>query len=113
MHTFSFEKLEAWKKSRSLTRELYVLTASFPKSEQYGLSNQIRRASVSICSNLAEGSSRRSLKEQNQFYQFSFSSLMEVLNQLILSNDLEFISDEALEDKRESILVNIQTDIFG
>lgn len=57
-YTYTFEKLEVWQLSRSFVKEVYELTKSFPKDEQYGLSNQIRRAAVSISSNIAEGSSR-------------------------------------------------------
>ena len=57
-YTYTFEKLEVWQLSRSFVKEVYELTKSFPKDEQYGLSNQIRRAAVSIRPNIAEGSSR-------------------------------------------------------
>ena len=103
MYEFSFEKLKAWQVSRALTKKVYTLTKKFPKSEEFSITNQIRRASISVCSNLAEGSSRRSKKEQNHFYQISYSSLMELLNQLIISNDIEYTDSKELTQLREEI----------
>ncbi len=103
MYKFSFEKLNVWQMSRALTRKIYSLTKKFPKSEEFCLTNQIRRASISVCSNLAEGSSRRSRKEQNHFYQISYSSLMELLNQLIIGNDIDYLDSDQLEEFREEI----------
>ena len=103
MYTFSFEKLEVWIKSRLLTKKIYNLTHDYPESEKFGLVSQLRRAAISVCSNLAEGSSRKSKKDQSHFYNMAFSSLMEALNQLILSNDLEFLNDELLADLRKDI----------
>lgn len=103
MYQFSFEKLKVWNESRALTKSIYTLTRSFPKEEQFCLINQIRRAIISVCSNIAEGSGRRSRKEQVHFYQISYSSLLETLNQLIIANDLGYIDDLALADIREKI----------
>ena len=103
MYVYSFEKLEAWKKSRELTNEIYRLTESYPESEKFGLINQMRRGMISVCSNLAEGSSRGTPKDQGHFYQISYSSLMEVLNQLIISYDLKYIENSILSELRERI----------
>ncbi|MBN1388364.1 MAG: four helix bundle protein [Bacteroidales bacterium] len=103
MYKFSFEKLKAWQSARALTRKVYSLTKKFPKSEEFCLTNQVRRAAISVCSNLAEGSSRRSKKEQNHFYQVAYSSLMELLNQLIISNDIEYIDSGELSELREEV----------
>ena len=103
MYTFSFERLEVWNKSRLLTKKIYRLTQSFPENEKFGLTSQIRRAIISVCSNLAEGSSRKSKKDQSHFYNIAFSSLMEALNQLIISNDLGFLDSQSLEESREEI----------
>lgn len=103
MYTFSFERLEVWKKSRFLTKKIYNATRSFPNSEKFGLTGQIRRAIISVCSNLAEGSSRKTKKDQSHFYNISYSSLMETLNQLIISNDLEYLDDQSLLDFRNEI----------
>jgi len=103
MYQFSFEKLNVWQKARELTKKVYKITSNFPKEENFCLTNQIRRASISVCSNLAEGSSRRSDKEQQYFYQISYSSLMELLNQFIVSRDLDYISDDDLEVIRTDV----------
>lgn len=100
MHIFGFEKLEVWQDSRCLAKQVYVITDKFPKSELYGLVNQLRRAVVSVASNIAEGSSRKTGKERARFYQIAYSSLMEVLNQLILAVDLEFIYENELKEIR-------------
>jgi four helix bundle protein len=103
MYTFSFEKLEVWQLSRKLSVSIYKTTASFPSEEQYGLISQLRRASVSVSSNIAEGNSRFSQKDKAHFFEMSFSSLMEVMNQLIISFDLGFISNETLNIYRKNI----------
>jgi len=104
MYQFSFEKLDVWNEARKLTRELYDKTKMFPDSERFGLVNQIRRAAVSVCSNIAEGSSHRYLKEQIMFYQIAYSSLMEVMNQAIISADLDYMEEDSLKDLRGRIL---------
>jgi len=70
MSPFGFEKLEVWKEAKVLAVEIYQLTSDFPNTEQFGLVSQLRRASVSISSNLAEGTSRISKKEQAHFYNY-------------------------------------------
>lgn len=103
MYKFSFEKLEVWKCSVDLTKSIYELTNSFPENEKFGLISQLRRASISIASNLAEGTSRNTDKDKAHFTTMAFSSLMEVLNQLILSKELNFISKNDYERLREDI----------
>jgi four helix bundle protein len=103
MYTFSFERLEVWNKSRLLTKKVYNLTNDYPDHEKFGLVSQLRRAVISICSNIAEGSSRRSKKDQSHFYNIAFSSLMETLNQLIISNDLDFLNTILLSELRNDI----------
>ena len=103
MYTYSFEKLDVWHLSRLMAKEVYQLTNYFPSEEKYGLTSQIRRCSVSISSNLAEGSSRKSMKEQAHFTQMAYGSLLEMLNQLIISCDLEYISDRQLTKIRPKI----------
>jgi len=105
MYTFSFERLEVWNKSRLLTKRIYLTTKSFPESEKFGIVSQLRRAVISICSNIAEGSSRKSKKDQAHFYNIAFSSLMETLNQLIISNDIEYIDDNNMTELRKDIHV--------
>lgn len=100
---YSFEKLAVWTEIRVLIKNVYSISGNFPESEKFGLKNQICRASVSVGSNLAEGSSRTSAKDQAHFYQISYSSLMELLSQLIVSLDLEFVSDENYKNLRLQI----------
>ena len=101
MRLFSFEKLIAWQKGRELAVLIYRTTKQFPKDELFGLTSQMRRCSISIASNLAEGSGRISFKEKARFTEIAYSSSLELLNQVILSNDLEYISEEELIQIRE------------
>ena len=103
MYLYSFEKLEVWKESIKLVKSIYDLTKGFPESERFGLINQLRRASVSIASNLAEGTSRSTNKDKAHFTTMAYSSLMEVLNQLIISKELDYISNKNIEEFREHI----------
>jgi len=103
MYQYNFEKLEIWQLSRLLVKKIYLTTNSYPEIEKFGLTNQLRRASVSISSNIAEGNGRTSNKDKARFIEFSYSSLLEVINQLILSNDLGFIDDEILKEYRDNI----------
>ena len=90
----SFTQLNTWKEAHLLVLEIYEITKKFPKEEQFGLVNQIRRAVVSITSNIAEGFSRNSYKEKSQFYSMALGSLTEVQNQLLIARDLRSISKE-------------------
>jgi len=101
---YSFEKLDVWQEARLLVKEIYLLTESFPNTEKYGLSNQIQRASVSIVSNIAEGVSRFSPKEQIRFIEVAYGSLTEVYCQLMIAMDLSYINKEKLESLKPSIL---------
>ncbi|WP_417800676.1 four helix bundle protein [Tenacibaculum sp.] len=94
MKIYSFEKLEVWRESISLTKNIYSLTNSFPINEKFGLISQLRRATVSIASNLAEGTARKSNKDKARFITISYSSAMEVLNQIIISRELNYISEK-------------------
>lgn len=91
-----FKDLEIWKKSREFCSEIYEVTCHFPDEEKFGLTNQLRRASVSVPSNIAEGCSRRSNKDFSRFLEIAIGSLYEVETQLLISNDLGFLSDEKL-----------------
>jgi four helix bundle protein len=103
MHIYSFEKLRVWQKAREFVKSIYLLTNKFPEYERFGISSQLQRAAVSISSNIAEGSSRKSSKDQGHFLQMSYSSLMECLNLLILGNDLGYIEKPTLDEFREKI----------
>lgn len=103
MRLYSFEKLEVCKLARTLTKNIYLVSKEFPDDERFGLTGQIRRAAVSISSNIAEGSSRQSGKEQARYTEIAFGSLLEVLNQLITASDLLFISEETVNLQRPLI----------
>ena len=89
----SYKDLEVWKLSMSLVTEIYEITRSFPQEEKYGLTSQIRRASISIPSNIAEGASRKSTKEFIQFLYISNGSLSELETQIELAERLGFIDN--------------------
>lgn len=89
-----FKELLVWQKSINFVIEIYKETESFPKSEMYGLVSQIRRATVSIASNIAEGNSRRSVPDYVQFLRISRGSCAEVETQLIISKNLGFLNEE-------------------
>ena len=102
-YTFSFEKLNVWTDSKELVKHIYLITSDFPSEEKFGLTNQLRRASISIASNLAEGTSRNTNNDKAHFTTIAFSSLMEVLNQLIIAKELNFIKDKDYQDLRSKI----------
>ena len=100
--TYSFENLEAWKESRVLVKVIYNCTQGFPDDERFGLTSQMRRAAVSVSSNIAEGSGRLTAPDQKNFYKNAYGSLMEVLSQVVLSSDLVYLSvDQVIEVRRQ------------
>lgn len=103
MKIFSFEKLIAWQKARDLALEIFKVTKQFPKDELFGMTSQILRWAVSIASNLAEGSGRSSMKDKARFTEISFGSALELLNQVILSFDFEYIEEKKYIEIREKI----------
>ncbi|MDP2676074.1 MAG: four helix bundle protein [bacterium] len=88
----SFTDLNAWKYGHALVLDIYKITQNFPKEEQFGLTNQLRRAAVSFTSNVAEGFSRHSYKEKLQFYFVALGSLTEIQNQLLIAKDINYIT---------------------
>ncbi|MEO6453703.1 MAG: four helix bundle protein [Ginsengibacter sp.] len=103
MRIYSFEKLECWQHARQLAVWIYTITRSFPIDEKYGMISQMRRAVISIASNIAEGTSRKTAKDQSHFSTISYSSTIELLNDLIIANDLEFVTPELYNAGREKI----------
>ena len=93
---FSFEKLLAYKSARKLINEIYLLQKSFPREENYALGDQIRRSSVSVAANIAEGSGRISPKEKLNFVENSYGSLLEAFCELQIASDFGYISENAL-----------------
>jgi four helix bundle protein len=94
MYEYSFDKLDAWKESIALVKLIYKHADQFSSDEKFGLVSRFRRASISISSNLAEGTSRSTNKVKAYFTMISYSSTMEVLNQLVIAKELEYISED-------------------
>jgi four helix bundle protein len=92
----SYHDLLIWQKSIILIKEIYLPTKRFPKTEIYGLTNQIRRAAVSIPSNIAEGQSRQHTGEFRQFLHIALGSLAEVDTQLVIAKELSYLPQDAL-----------------
>lgn len=97
----SFRDLRVWQEAMKLTVEIYRASGSFPKQEQFGLTQQIRRASVSVPSNIAEGKGRRTDKDFAHFLYHARGSLLEVQTQVLLAQQLEYLS----EGDAESLLM--------
>ena len=93
----SFTDLKAWQKAHQLTLEIYKITKDFPSEERYGLVDQMRRASISVSSNIAEGFSRHSTKEKQQFYHQALGSLTELQNQLLVARDVRYIANDVFQ----------------
>ncbi|MBI2010739.1 MAG: four helix bundle protein [Candidatus Colwellbacteria bacterium] len=102
-----FTDLNAWKEAHKLSLIIYKLTANFPAEERYSLIDQMRRAAVSVTSNISEGFSRNSANEKRRFYSMAKGSNMELQNQLILSKDLGYLDgDEFKKAFEQSVNVN-------
>ena len=94
----SFTDLNAWKEGHKLVLMIYSVTKQFPKEELFGLTNQLRRAAISLTSNIAEGFSRRSYKEKLQFYSIALGSLTEIQNQLLIAKDIGLLTAKNFSD---------------
>jgi four helix bundle protein len=105
MNTFSFLDLRVYKEAKLLVAEVYSILDKFPKCETYALGDQLRRAVVSVPSNIAEGSGRASTKEKIHFLEIAYGSLTETLCQLDIARDLNYISDEEFANEKERINV--------
>lgn len=108
----SFKDLNVWREGHKLVLEIYKVTKSFSKDELFGLTNQIRRAAVSITSNISKGFNRISHKEKLQFYFIALGSLAETQNQLLIARDVGYMKSEVF-DKMESQLVVVQRLLNG
>lgn len=103
----SFTDLKAWQEAHQLVIIVYEITKDFPKEELFGLTNQMKRCSVSISSNIAEGFSRQSYKEKVQFYSMALGSLTELQNQILITKDIGFImKDKFTKITEQTITVN-------
>ncbi len=99
-YEYSFEKLDAWKKAKELVVLTYKRTAGYPPEERFGLTLQMRKAAVSTASNLSEGSGRTTAADKARFSEIAFGSLLELLNQYILSKELGYITEQTLSEIR-------------
>ncbi len=106
-----FKKFNVWQKARVVTKEIYSISKSFPDDEKFGITSQLRRATISITNNIAEGCGRNSDKQLVQFLQYSYGSAVEVENVLILATDLHFISETNFKELN-SELIQIQKMLF-
>lgn len=102
-YQYNFEKLEVWNDARHFVKAVYNITSHFPDKEKFGLSSQIQRASVSVVSNIAEGVSRNSVKEQIRFVEIAYGSLMEVYCQLYIAVDLGYLISELFKTIKTEI----------
>ena len=94
----SFTDLNVWKEGHKLVLEIYRITKDFPQEEMFGLTMQLRRATVSFTSNIAEGFSRATYKDKANFYSISLGSLSEVQNQLLIAKDIGLISNQQFQE---------------
>ena len=100
---FAFEKLEVWQLAMDLAVEIYKLTEIFPKTEQFSLTDQLRRAVSSVATNISEGNSRQTHKDKAHFLTIAYSSLMETMNHLLLASRLTYLNEEDLNILRQKI----------
>jgi four helix bundle protein len=98
MPIHSFFDLDSWKEGHGLVLDIYKITKSFPREEQFGITSQIRRAASSITANLAEGWARYHFKDRTRFYYQSRGSWGEVQNFLVLARDLEYINNSSFDE---------------
>jgi len=100
-----YTELDVWKESRKLVKEVYLCTQSFPANEQYGLTNQIRRSSVSVPSNIVEGCGRNTSKDTLRFLHISRGSLYELETQLYITLDLVYLEKEVFDSSLNKIII--------
>lgn len=112
MKISNFTDLIAWQKGHRVVLRIYKITATFPSRESFSLVDQMRRASMSITNNIAEGFSRKSSKEKTQFFHLSLGSVTELQNQLFISRDLGYISQSEFDTLFEN-LVEVHKLLFG
>ena len=103
MKEFSFEKLAVWNDAKLFCISMYSMSQSFPYEEKYGIKSQLRRAAISICTNIAEGTSRMTNPDRRRFIQLAYGSLMESLSLLIIASELGFISKSDYLPQRTQI----------
>ena len=102
---FSYRKLNVYQLAKKLVTDIYKLIGTFPNTETYALGDQLRRAVISIPSNIAEGTAKASPKEQFHFLEIAYGSLMEIMCQLEISYDLGYIDQVQLRQSEEEIVM--------
>ena len=112
MDDFYYRKLKVYHQSKQLVANVYCITKHFPLQEQYGLTNQLQRAVISIPSNIAEGMGRFSLKERIHFLEIAYGSLMEVMCQLEVAELLSYMSKDQLI-QQENVIIEISKMLIG
>jgi len=105
MDKFTFFDLRVYQESKQLVKDVYSLLENFPKFEVYAMGDQLRRAAVSVPSNIAEGSGRSSLKEKIHFLEIAYGSLTETLCQLDIAHDIGYITDDEFSNEKERISI--------
>ena len=105
MDKFTFFDLRVYQEAKQLVKDVYLLLEKFPKCEVYAMGDQLRRAVVSVPSNIAEGSGRSSLKEKVHFLEIAYGSLTETLCQLDIAHDLGYITSEEFSNEKERISI--------
>ena len=103
MKAYSFKSLTVYIKAKDLVKDIYNIVKSFPLEERYALSDQLRRAVISVPSNIVEGINRMSNKEKSHFLEIAYASLMEVCCQIDIAKDLGFIDKQTNEDLENKI----------
>lgn len=106
MYIKTYKELIVWQKSFELVKAIYFLTKLFPQQEIYGISSQMRRASISIPSNIAEGFGRKSTKSYAQFYSIAYGSALELETQILIAKELKF-APEGKFIKSEELLIEV------
>lgn len=105
---FNYKKLVAYQRAKEMVKEVYRLLKNFPKEEQYALCDQLRRASTSVTSNIAEGTNRQTYPDKIHFLEIAYGSLMEVHSQMDVACDLGYITPEDLSHTEEVILAVVK-----
>lgn len=112
MKKHNFKNLQVWQKARLLNKEVYLVTKKFPDDEKFGLISQLRRASISVMANVAEGSGRKTAKDFSHFITMSYGSALEIESLLIASLDLEHLTQEEF-NKLEEMINEVQRMLNG
>ena len=107
-----YKKLEIWNMAVELSTNVYAATSGFPKFEQFGITSQLQRSSVSVASNIAEGAGRGSDKQFSQFLHIAYGSLCELETQLIISSNLKYLKEDELSVLIEKV-THLQKKIFN